>query len=75
MAESRFVLEWTDSQGGHLGYNYRRTTVGLDGQNRVLYHYDEPPTFENTYRDYYVGITPVVGQDGEIRSGSLYPST
>lgn len=73
MAQSRFALRWRDAEGrSHLGYNYRQTTVGPNGETRVLFSYDAPPTFESTYQDWHTGTAYEPGHHGERPIGELY---
>src|SRR5512135_2791589 len=70
---SSFALRWRDAEDrGHLGYNYRQATIGPNGKSRVLSYYDEPPTFESTYRSWHVGTAYERDRYGARPLGELY---
>lgn len=70
---SPYALRWTDAEGhSHLGYNFRRTTVDRDGNSRVLFYYDAPPTFEDIYQDWHIGTAYKPGHYGKRPIGELY---
>lgn len=73
MADSRFALEWRDARGSkHLSYNHRLSTIDRDGNERVLFYHDTPPTFESTYEGWRVGTAYEPGHYGKRPIGDLY---